>query len=155
MFGQKKILRPPEGGLGSADAAASAFSFATSFSIGRIVIPNRVVLAPMAGLTNSAYRRHLKAHGAGLVTTEMVSAYGLLHGNKRTTEDYLRFADEGPDAIVEGPSRFRDVERAEDDRSGCRLPCRERRRQRQRGRDRFASPAPEDPEGPRRPDSER
>ena len=40
-----------------------------------------------------AYRRHLKTHGAGLVTTEMVSAYGLLHGNRRT-EDYLRFAEE-------------------------------------------------------------
>ena len=38
----------------------------------------------MAGLTTSAYRRHLKAHGAGLVTTEMVSAYGLVHGNVRT-----------------------------------------------------------------------
>ena len=92
---------PPEGGLGSADSAASAFSFATSFSIGRIVIPNRVVLAPMAGLTNSAYRRHLKAHGAGLVTTEMVSAYGLLHGNKRTIEDYLRFADEERPIVVQ------------------------------------------------------
>jgi tRNA-dihydrouridine synthase B len=72
----------------------SAISFASPFAIGRLVIPNRVVLAPMAGLTTSAYRRHLKAHGAGLVTTEMVSAYGLQHGNKRTTEDYLRFVEE-------------------------------------------------------------
>ena len=85
---------PPAGGLGGALPAPPAFSFATSFSIGPVIIPNRVVLAPMAGLTTSAYRRHLKAHGAGLVTTEMVSAYGLLHGNKRTTEDYLRFANE-------------------------------------------------------------
>ena len=56
-------------------------------------IPNRVVLAPMAGLTSSAYRRHLKTHGAGLVITEMVSAYGLLHRNVRTGE-YLDFAEE-------------------------------------------------------------
>ena len=48
----------------------------------------------MAGLTTSAYRRHLKAHGAGLVITEMVSAYGLIHGNRRTIEDYLRFDEE-------------------------------------------------------------
>jgi tRNA-dihydrouridine synthase B len=67
--------------------------FATPFSIGPVRVPNRVVLAPMAGLTTSAYRRHLKAHGAGLVTTEMVSAYGLVHGNRRT-EDYLFFVPE-------------------------------------------------------------
>ncbi len=67
--------------------------FSSSFLIGPVLIANRVVLAPMAGLTTSGYRRHLKTHGAGLVTTEMVSAYGLLHGNRRT-EDYLRFAKE-------------------------------------------------------------
>ncbi|MBN1320927.1 MAG: tRNA-dihydrouridine synthase [Thermoleophilia bacterium] len=66
---------------------------ATPFRIGSVEVPNRVVLAPMAGLTCSAYRRHLKAHGAGLVTTEMVSAYGLTYHNVRTTE-YLDFADE-------------------------------------------------------------
>ncbi len=82
---------------GAAAAAAAAVPrdfFATPFSIGPVVVPNRVVLAPMAGLTCSAYRRHLKAHGAGLVVTEMVSAYGLIHGNRRTTEDYLYFLEE-------------------------------------------------------------
>jgi tRNA-dihydrouridine synthase B len=73
--------------------STAPFDFSTPFSIGRVLIPNRVVLAPMAGLTTSAYRRHLKVHGAGLVTTEMVSAYGLIHGNKRT-DDYLWFAQE-------------------------------------------------------------
>ena len=68
--------------------------FATPFTIGSVTVPNRVVLAPMAGLTTSAYRRHLRAHGVGLVTTEMISAYGLLHGNRRTTEDYLRFQED-------------------------------------------------------------
>jgi tRNA-dihydrouridine synthase B len=47
----------------------------------------------MSGLTTSAYRRHLKRHGVGLVTTELISAHGLVHGSKRT-EDYLRFAEE-------------------------------------------------------------
>ncbi len=63
------------------------------FSIGGLAIPNRVVLAPMAGITNSAYRRHLKRHGAGLVVTEMVSAYGLIYSNHRT-EEYVDFAEE-------------------------------------------------------------
>ncbi len=57
-----------------------------------MLVPNRVVLAPMAGLTSSAYRRHLKSHGVGLVVTEMVSSQGLLHGNVRTG-DYLAFAE--------------------------------------------------------------
>lgn len=47
----------------------------------------------MAGITNTAYRRHLKRHGVGLVTTEMVSAQGLLHGNLRTFS-YLDFSEE-------------------------------------------------------------
>ncbi|NLO26636.1 MAG: dihydrouridine synthase [Actinobacteria bacterium] len=68
-------------------------SLAAPFHIGCAEAPNRVVLAPMAGLTCSAYRRHLKSHGVGLVTTEMVSAYGLIHHNARTTE-YLDFTEE-------------------------------------------------------------
>lgn len=63
------------------------------FTIGNVVIPNRVVLGPMAGLTSTAYRRHMKTHGVGLVVTEMVSIYGLLHRNART-HSYLDFAEE-------------------------------------------------------------
>ena len=66
---------------------------AAPFVIGQVEIPNRVVLAPMSGVTTSAYRRHLKSHGAGLVVTEMVSAQGLLHDNARTA-GYLAFAEE-------------------------------------------------------------
>lgn len=73
--------------------AAAPSLFAQPFRIGPVEIPNRVILAPMAGLTISGYRRHLKAHGVGLVTTEMVSAHGLLHHNPRTGE-YLDFREE-------------------------------------------------------------
>jgi tRNA-dihydrouridine synthase B len=75
------------------NGAAFRFPFAVPFRIGSVSIPNLIVLGPMAGLTNSAYRRHLKAHGAGMVTTEMVSAHGLLYGNVRTRE-FLDFAEE-------------------------------------------------------------
>ena len=68
-------------------------SLADPFTLGGLRIPNRVVLAPMAGLTCSAYRLHFKAHGVGLVTSEMVSAYGLVHNNARTA-GYLDFAQE-------------------------------------------------------------
>ena len=63
------------------------------FSIAGVEIPNRVILAPMAGMTTSAFRRRAKAYGAGLVVTEMVSVYGLVYGDRRT-RDYLQFCDE-------------------------------------------------------------
>lgn len=66
---------------------------ASPFSVGSVEVPNRVVLGPMAGYTSSAYRQHLKEYGVGLVFTEMVSAYGLAYGNRRT-EEYLTFAPE-------------------------------------------------------------
>jgi tRNA-dihydrouridine synthase B len=88
---------PDPSARGSADAAnlpqGAGSPFAAPFRIGSVEIPNRVVLAPMAGLSTTAYRRHMKTHGAGLVFTEMVSAHGLLHHNIRTGE-YLAFAEE-------------------------------------------------------------
>ncbi len=74
-------------------AFATGSPLAVPFRIGETEVPNRVGLAPMAGVTCGAYRRHLKAHGVGLVTTEMVSAYGLLYRNVRTGE-YLDFSPE-------------------------------------------------------------
>ncbi|MHB8867237.1 MAG: tRNA dihydrouridine synthase [Thermoleophilia bacterium] len=68
-------------------------SLASPFAIGGVIVPNRVILAPMAGMTNSAFRRRAKAHGAGLVVTEMVSANGLLYGNVATAR-YLDFLEE-------------------------------------------------------------
>ncbi|NLV72147.1 MAG: dihydrouridine synthase [Actinobacteria bacterium] len=68
-------------------------TLARPFRVGCVDIPNRVVLAPMAGLTSGAYRQHLKAHGVGLTTTEMVSSYGLIYRNVRTDE-YLDFTPE-------------------------------------------------------------
>lgn len=66
---------------------------ALPFRIGGLEIDNRVVLGPMAGVTTTAFRRHFKRHGAGLVFTEMVSAYGIVYQNRRT-HDYLVFGEE-------------------------------------------------------------
>ena len=49
----------------------------SSFMIGNVEIPHRTVLAPMAGVTNSAFRTIAKEFGAGLVVMEMISAEGL------------------------------------------------------------------------------
>ena len=50
-------------------------------------------LAPMAGVTNSVFRRICKARGADVLTTEFVSADGILHRNERT-EHYVEFTPE-------------------------------------------------------------
>jgi nifR3 family TIM-barrel protein len=60
--------------------------------IGDVVAKNRVVLAPMAGVCNPAFRLIAKEFGAGLVCAEMVSDKGILHGNKRTME--MLFVDD-------------------------------------------------------------
>ncbi len=54
--------------------------------IGDITMKNQVVLAPMAGVCNPAFRLIAKEFGTGLVCAEMVSDKAIIHGNKRTRE---------------------------------------------------------------------
>ena len=71
----------------------------SSWRIGSVEIPTRLVLAPMAGVSVQAFRRQGRRYGAGLVCSEMVSCAGLQHGNERTL-GYLRIAcDERPLAV--------------------------------------------------------
>lgn len=63
------------------------------FKIGNIEIENPVVMAPMAGITNMAFRKIIKDFGAGLVYSEMVSDKALCYGNNKTI-DMLQ-VDEG------------------------------------------------------------
>jgi tRNA-dihydrouridine synthase B len=71
----------------------------SSWRIGAIEVPTRLVLAPMAGVSVQAFRRQGRRFGAGLVCSEMVSCAGLHHGNERTL-GYLRIAaDEHPLAV--------------------------------------------------------
>ena len=52
--------------------------------IGNILLKNRLIMAPMAGITNPPFRLIAKRLGAGLVVTEMVSAVGLSRGHEKT-----------------------------------------------------------------------
>src|SRR5712691_756267 len=62
--------------------------------IGSVNLPSPFAIAPMAGMTDTAFRRLVKRHGGcGLVVTEMVSAEGLVRGIDRTLE-YAEFTDE-------------------------------------------------------------
>lgn len=61
--------------------------------IGNVEIKNRVVLAPMAGICNSSFRRIVKEMGAGLIYAEMVSDKAIFYNNKKTI-DMLQMRDE-------------------------------------------------------------
>src|SRR5512141_573315 len=56
--------------------------------IGSVDLPSPFAVAPMAGMTDTAFRRLVKRQGGcGLVVTEMVSSEGLVRGIDRTLED--------------------------------------------------------------------
>jgi len=54
------------------------------WKIGSVVIPNRFVLAPMAGVTDLPFRKLCKEQGAGLICMEMVSAKAISYHNRNT-----------------------------------------------------------------------
>ena len=56
------------------------------WKIGNVKINNQIVLAPMAGICDSAFRIIIKSMGCGLVCTEMVSDKAVIHSNKLTHE---------------------------------------------------------------------
>jgi nifR3 family TIM-barrel protein len=72
-------------------------SLTEPWTLGGIRIPNRVVLAPLAGIGNWFVRLQAKRHGAGLVTSEMVSSFAVHYRNERTCRELLRIhPDEHP-----------------------------------------------------------
>jgi len=64
------------------------------WTLAGIELPNRLVLAPLAGIGNWFVRLQAKRHGAGLVVSEMVSSFGLSYGNERTVDQFLRIHPE-------------------------------------------------------------
>ena len=62
------------------------------WKIGNVEIKNQVVLAPMAGISNTAYRQIIKEMGAGLIFAEMVSDKALVYGSEKTF-DLLKMSD--------------------------------------------------------------
>lgn len=56
----------------------------SSFKIGNVLISNRIVLAPMAGVCNCAFRKIIKEMGCGLLCAEMVSDKAIVYNSKKT-----------------------------------------------------------------------
>ena len=55
---------------------------AKSLQIGSVKVPNRVILAPMSGITDAPFRRLAERHGAGLVVSEMTACAALVEGQR-------------------------------------------------------------------------
>lgn len=66
------------------------------FKIGNVLIKNQIVLAPMAGISNSAYRRIIKEMGCGLIFAEMVSDKAVVYKNKKTLDLLFMLEEERP-----------------------------------------------------------
>src|SRR5918911_4052984 len=70
------------------------------WTLGGHRIPNRVLLAPLAGIGNWFVRLQARRYGAGLAFSEMVSSFGIKYGDSRTLREFLRIhPDEHPVAI--------------------------------------------------------
>src|SRR6058998_4019784 len=75
-------------------------SLTDPFEIGGVQLPNRVILAPLAGIGNWFIRMQARRHGAALAVSEMVSSFGIKYGDKRTLREFLRIhPDEHPVSI--------------------------------------------------------
>jgi tRNA-dihydrouridine synthase B len=68
--------------------------------MGGVAVPNRVVLAPLAGIGNWFVRLQAKRYGAGLAVSEMVSSHAIHYRNERTLTELLRVH---PDEKASGP----------------------------------------------------
>ena len=70
------------------------------WTLGGIEIPNRVVLAPLAGIGNWFVRLQAYRYGAGLAVSEMVSSFAIHYRNEKTMNELLRIhPDEGQVSI--------------------------------------------------------
>ena len=68
-------------------------------NIGSVQLKNNVIMAPMAGVTDTAYRVLLEEMGVGLVSTEMVSAKGIFYNNKNNKLILQTAENEHPIAV--------------------------------------------------------
>jgi nifR3 family TIM-barrel protein len=61
-----------------------------AWMLGSVRVPNRVLLAPLAGIGNWFVRLQAKRYGAGMAVSEMISSHAVHHGNSKTCAEMLR-----------------------------------------------------------------
>lgn len=104
------------------------------FKIGNIKLENNVVLAPMAGVCNSAFRRIIKEMGCGLIYAEMVSDKAIMYENEKTLDMLYMTEKERPiaqqifgsdkDSFVKAAKKIEDTMHPDiiDINMGCPVP---------------------------------
>jgi nifR3 family TIM-barrel protein len=84
-------------------AAAPVRALTDAWSLGPLRVPNRVLLAPLAGIGNWFVRLQAKRYGAGMAFSEMVSSHAIHYGNEKTHRELLRIdareRETGPTSI--------------------------------------------------------
>ncbi|MBE6155227.1 MAG: tRNA dihydrouridine synthase DusB [Firmicutes bacterium] len=105
-----------------------------SFFIGNVEIPGKIIVAPMAGISNKTFRMICKEFGASLVVGEMVSDKAIMFGNEKTLELLEMDEKERPisqqifgsdlDSFVEAAKRVYDIMHPDiiDINMGCPVP---------------------------------
>jgi tRNA-dihydrouridine synthase B len=76
--------------LRSASAGTAERSLTEPWLLGGVRVPNRVLLAPLAGIGNWFVRLQAKRYGAGMAVSEMISSHAIHYGNRRTLQELLR-----------------------------------------------------------------
>lgn len=71
----------------------------SKLKLGSVELESNVILAPMAGVTNQAFKQIVRELGAGLICTEMVNDKALLHNNERTKKMIEISPEEHPVAL--------------------------------------------------------
>ena len=69
---------------------ASPHSLTDPWTLGPLRVPNRVMLAPLAGIGNWFVRLQAKRYGAGMAVSEMLSSHAIHYGNEKTCTEMLR-----------------------------------------------------------------
>jgi tRNA-dihydrouridine synthase B len=78
-----------------------ARSLTDPWMLGPLEVPNRVLLAPLAGIGNWFVRLQAARYGAGMTVSEMVSSHAIHYGNEKTCVEMLRIH---PDERAPGPA---------------------------------------------------
>src|SRR6185503_11455089 len=81
---QSKITRSYAIGRSTVEGVRS---LTDPWQLGGLTIPNRVVLAPLAGIGNWFVRLQAKRYGAGLAVSEMVSSFAIHYENRKTLDE--------------------------------------------------------------------
>ncbi len=93
-----------------------------TITIGNVTLENPVILAPMSGVTDLPFRRLVKAHGAGLVVSEMIASEAMVRQNRQTLRMATTEAEEFPMAVqLAGcePERMAEAARLNQDRGAA------------------------------------